>query len=193
VAGAVALAVAAVLALVWPRSDALPNPAGAGPALDSAVQAVPSPQPTARPIDLTRRPVTEPGAGRWLRVLNRLDDQRATAFARGDPHLLEAVYAARSAALDADRATLAAYRSRGLRLIGVRMQVLALRVVSTSQRRVVLHVVDRLDRVSAVDGAGLRTVLPADRPSAHRMVLAQRAGGWRVAAVGPAAGLSRGG
>jgi hypothetical protein len=190
VAAAVLLA-AAVVALVWPRSDALPSAAPAQPTPASA-ESPPSVPPVATPSDDTpRQPAVRPRAARWLHVLNRLDKRRATAFARGEPHLLATVYAARSAALDADRATLAAYRSEGLQLTGLRMRVLALQVVRAGPQRVVLHVVDRLDPVSAVDAEGRLADLPTDRPSARRIVLREHDSGWRIAAVGPPPVLSR--
>jgi hypothetical protein len=179
-----------VVALVWPRSDALPSAAPAQPTPASAESAPPSVPLVATPSDDTRRqPAVRPGAARWLHVLNRLDKRRATAFARGEPHLLTTVYAARSTALDADRATLAAYRSEGLQLAGLRMRVLALQVLRAGPQRVVLHVVDRLDPVSAVDAEGRLADLPTDRPSARRIVLRQHDSGWRIAAVGSATAL----
>ena len=188
---AVVLLAAAVVALVWPRSDALPSAAPAQPTPTSAESPAPSVPPVATPSDTHRQPAVRPRTARWLHVMNRLDKRRATAFARGEPHLLTTVYAARSTALDADRATLAAYRSEGLQLTGLRMRVLALQVVRAGPQRVVLHVVDRLDPVSAVDAEGRLADLPTDRPSARRIVLRQHDSGWRIAAVGPAPGLSR--
>jgi hypothetical protein len=128
----------------------------------------------------------DPGSSRvdalGLDVLRAWDERRAEAWSRADPAALGALYAAGSVAGRRDVAMLRAWTARGLRVRGMRMQVLALDVVLRHPRRLVLGVTDRLARAHAV-GPGVRYDLPRDAPSSHTVELVRVAGRWRVAAV----------
>ena len=73
------------------------------------------------------------------------------------------------------------YRERGLRVTGMRTQVLAARVLHESERRVVLLVTDVLVDAVAGDARRARWPLPHDHPSTRRVVLVRDRGSWRVA------------
>jgi len=114
-------------------------------------------------------------------VLGALDARRAAAFESARPELLEEVYAEPSLA-ERDRALLADYLSRGLRLHGGGMQRLSCRVVERTQDRLVLTVVDRLGP-TVVAGPGVHRQLPRDGADRREVTLTRAGSGWRVAAV----------
>lgn len=120
-------------------------------------------------------PARAPGA-----VLAAWDERRAAAWARGDADALADLYAPGSRSGATDVRLLRAYARRGLRVEGLSTQVLGLRVVERSPRRLVLVVTDRLVGGSAVGGAA-PVALPADRASTRRVVLAHQRGRWVVA------------
>jgi hypothetical protein len=127
-------------------------------------------------------------------VLHVWDRRRATAWARGDPAALRALDTRASVAGVRDAAMLRRWVRRGLVVHPLATQVLGARVLERSPTRLVLAVTDRLTRAVAV-GAGVRRVLPADRPSSWRLTLRRVAGDWRVGSVravsaprGPSAG-----
>lgn len=112
-------------------------------------------------------------------VLAEWDERRAAAWARGDAAALSDLYAPGSRSGAADVRLLRAYAERGLRVEGLTTQVLALRVLERSPRRLVLVVTDRVVGGSAVGGAAPVT-LPADRASTRRVVLVRQRGRWVV-------------
>jgi hypothetical protein len=113
-------------------------------------------------------------------VLAAWDERRADAWARGDATALADLYAPGSRSGAADVRLLQAYAGRGLRVEGLTTQVLGLRVVEQSPRRLVLVVTDRVVGGSAVGGAA-PVALPADRASTRRVVLVRRRATWVVA------------
>ena len=115
-------------------------------------------------------------------MLGAWDVRRAAAWAAGDEAALAALYTDGSAAGRRDRAMLGRYGARGLRVRGMRMQVLAGKVRSRTAGRIVLVVTDRLAHGFAV-GRGTRVVLPRDRATRRTIVLRRVAGEWRVAQV----------
>jgi len=117
-----------------------------------------------------------------LGVLRAWDVRRAAAWAAGDEAALAALYTDGSAAGRRDRAMLDRYVARGLRVEGLRMQVLAGSVRSRTAGRLVLEVTDRLAHAVAV-GPGVRVELPLDRASRRTVVLRWVAREWRVAQV----------
>lgn len=117
-----------------------------------------------------------------VRVLHDWDARRAAAWASGDPAALRPLYVAGSRTGRADRAALAAYVERGLRVPRLRFQVSSVDVVARSPGRLVLVVTDRLVTAVAV-GHGERWPLPADRWSRRVVSLREVGGGWRVAEV----------
>ena len=114
-------------------------------------------------------------------VLRAWDLRRAAAYAAGSPGRLRGLYARGAGASDVR--LLEGYRSRGWRVVDMRMQVLALAVTSRQPDRWRLRVTDRLARAVAVR-AGERVPLPRDRASTRVVTLVRGGDGvWRVAAV----------
>lgn len=126
----------------------------------------------------------EPGEDRTrvLDVLRIWDRARAQAWRRADPEALAALYTPGSRSGRADRALLAAYAERGLRVTGMRMQVADLDVVSASADRIELLVTDRLVGAVVV-GRRTRLALPHDGWSRRRLVLRRGPQAWRVVEV----------
>ena len=116
-----------------------------------------------------------------VRVLRAWDARRSRAYAHADGAALADLYVAGSRTGAAERAVLRGYRDRGLRVTGMRTQVLAARVLRESGRRLVLLVTDVLVDAVAGDGRRARWALPHDRPSTRRVVLVRERGSWRVA------------
>lgn len=135
------------------------------------------PRASARPAPPAVRTST-----RALEVLREWDARRASAWRHGDPDGLAALYTPGSRSGRHDRVLLAAYADRGLRVTGLRMQVLRLTVRSWGPDRIVVQVTDRLAGAVAVR-RDARIDLPADRPSTRLVALARVAGEWRVAEV----------
>jgi hypothetical protein len=127
-----------------------------------------------------------PGMSRDLpaaAVLRSWDRRRAAAYAAGAPGRLRALYVRGAGSSDVD--LLDRYRSRGWRVLGMRMQVLALTVTERDTGRLRLRVTDRLTGAVAVR-PGERVPLPRDRASTRRVTLLRgRDAVWRVAEVRP--------
>jgi hypothetical protein len=117
-------------------------------------------------------------------VLGSWDRARARAFATGDLAALRALYRPGSAAGTADVRLFRAYRARGLRIEGMRMQLLGVEVLHEGPHRLRLRVTDRLAAAVAV-GDGLRVPLPRDAASTRVVELRRRAAGarWQVSEV----------
>jgi hypothetical protein len=124
----------------------------------------------------------EPCAVRALGVLRGWDHRRARAWTTGRPARLTGLYTSGSRTAGRDVAMLGAYRARGLRVRGMRRQVLAVHVRTCGARRMSLLVTDRLVDAVAV-GHGNRTGLPPGQPKTRRVDLRREAGRWRVAEV----------
>jgi hypothetical protein len=77
---------------------------------------------------------------------------------------------------------LSAYVDRGLRVAGLRTQLLAVSVRRWRPGRVTVEVTDRMVGAEAV-GHGARIPLPRDRPSTRVVSLRRVSGSWRVADV----------
>jgi len=123
---------------------------------------------------------------RALAVLHRWDRARARAWARGDPVALARLYVPGSRAGRRDVAMLRTWSRRGLRVAGLRMQVLAAALVARDRGRLVLVVTDRLAGGAARAGP-VRRALPRDRPSTRRLVFRRVAGRWLLSSVQPRA------
>lgn len=123
------------------------------------------------------------GTAEALRLLRDWDRGRSAAYARGSAPQLRALYVPGAAVGAADLRVLHGWTRRGLRVSGMRTQVLALSVLGASPERVSLRVTDRLTGAVA-RGRGGRVLLPRDRASTRELTLVR--GGdrrWRMAAV----------
>jgi hypothetical protein len=139
----------------------------------------PRPEAAAGPV-VTAEPTTLPASD----VLRGWDQARSRAFAEGDVAALRRLYVDGSDAGTSDARLLRSYLARGLRVEGMRMQLLALEVLDQDPRRLRVRVTDRLTGAVAV-GRDSRTRLPRDQATT-RVVELRRAGpgsAWRVAAV----------
>lgn len=114
--------------------------------------------------------------------LRAWDERRSRAWAHGDVRALRRLYTPRSRSGRSDRAALAAYVDRGLRVTGLRTQLLAVEVGQQSARRWVLRVTDRMAGAVA-RGRGGSVVLPRDEPTTWRLVMRRVAGEWRVGEI----------
>jgi hypothetical protein len=153
------------------------SPAGSEPsapedgrrAAVAATAAAPTGHPARSAVDLVRS---------W-------DRRRAAAFAAGDRRALARLYVPGSRARTSDLALLAAYRQRGLRVSGMRMQLFDVEELARSPRRWQLRVTDRLvGRVALTSGVG-RVRLPRDRATVHEVTFQRvtREAPWRVLSV----------
>jgi hypothetical protein len=122
-----------------------------------------------------------------LMILRDWDRERSAAYASGSAARLRELYVPGAAVGAADLHVLRGWTGRGLRVGGMRMQVLALSVLGTSPDRVTLRVTDRLTGAVA-RGSGGPLLLPRDRASTRELTLVRGEGRWRVAAVHAAAG-----
>jgi hypothetical protein len=117
-----------------------------------------------------------------LSLLREWDRRRSQAWADGDAAVLIGLYTRASRTGRHDRAMLAAYAGRGLRVTGLRTQVLDAALRSWAPGRVTLEVTDRVVGGQAV-GGGVRISLPRDRPSTRVISLRHVADAWRVEEV----------
>ena len=115
-------------------------------------------------------------------VLAEWDRRRGAAWAAGDPDGLADLYAPGSRAGRQDVAMLRRWRDRGLRVTGLRMQVLDVHADEADGPRRELVVTDRLAGGEAV-GRRTRRLLPRDGWSTRRIVLERSDGTWRVVSV----------
>jgi hypothetical protein len=177
----VAVAAALAGAVWWAGSSADPKPSGSvssGPA--SSAPAFESLQVHA---PARSRPAVD--------VLHGWDLARARAYASGDVAGLRSLYVDGSTAGTTDARILRAFLRRGLRVEGMRMQLLAVEVLAHGRNRWRLRVTDRLHGAVAVAGSGpvagsgARTPLPRDEASTRTITLQRRqgVGQWQVARV----------
>lgn len=116
-------------------------------------------------------------------VLRSWDAQRSAAYAAGSVPMLRDLYVTGSRAGRSDVRLLRRWTGRGLRVEGMRTQVLGMQVLTRGDDRLVLRVTDRLVAATAVGAAGT-TPLPRDRADTRVLTLRRGSdGAWRVAAV----------
>ena len=117
-------------------------------------------------------------------VLARWDRARSAAWARGSPGQLRRLYLPGSSAGERDLQLLRRYADRGLRVEGLRVQVLAWSVVARRPDSLVLRVTDRVvGGVAVASDGSTRARLPADRPTERRLTLVRREGRWLMSRV----------
>lgn len=146
---------------------------------------------TSRPDGLVEPPPTSvraavPAPAPALAVLRDWDRRRADAWADADPGALARLYVPGSSAGASDVALLRRYRDRGYAVRGMRMQLLAARVLVLRPRLVRVEVTDRLARATAVGAT--EQVLPADAATTRVLVLRRVGGRWLMARVLPVSG-----
>lgn len=118
-----------------------------------------------------------PAGSRALRVLHDWDRRRARAWSDGSVHRLRMLYGRHSASGAADRAMLATYRQRGLRVLGMRRQTLAVRALHATGRRLTLRVTDRLVS-GVVVGDAIRQRLPRAGFESQTLTFRRSSRGW---------------
>lgn len=138
----------------------------------------------ARPAAVGAESSSGPSALRALGVLAAWSERRSRAWAAGSPEQVRSLYASARAAR-AELAIWRAYRRRGLRVVGLRSQVVAIRVLSQRRGRIALLVDERSVGGRIVgDGVPRQVALPQDRVDRRRVVLVRGAdAGWQVARV----------
>ena len=117
-----------------------------------------------------------------LALLREWDQRRAQAWTDGDATALAGLYTRGSHTGHHDRRMLAAYAARGLRVTGLRTQVLSGRVRSWAPDRISIEVTDRVWGARAV-GPGVQISLPRDRPSTRTVSLRRVDDVWLVEEV----------
>ncbi len=125
---------------------------------------------------------TSTGRGRAPDVVATLagwDARRAEAWAQADVEGLRDLYVAGSRTGRRDTRMLQAYADRGLRVHGLRTQVLRARVLRRDDRAAVVLVTDRMRGAVAV-GGDQPVSLPADRASTREITLRLVSGEWLV-------------
>ena len=132
--------------------------------------------------DADPEPVETRPTAEALSLLREWDHRRARAWADGDTAALAGLYTRGSRTGSHDRAMLAAYAARGLRVTGLRTQVLNATLRSWAPGRITLEITDRVVGAHAV-GRGVRIPLPRDRPSTRVISLRRVSGQWRVGEV----------
>jgi hypothetical protein len=175
-AASVLLMAATATLLVSVLSSSAPDPTREVRPVAGAAESAPSKQAGAA------APGPEGAEHRWRTVLSGLDALRARAYADLRPELLHRVYTPGSRVLQRDRALLLRYRQRGLRVVGLRVRLLALREDTRRDGRVVLRVRDRVTAGTLV-GATVRRRLPGDAADARAITLRRVDRRWRISAV----------
>lgn len=132
-------------------------------------------RPNAEPIEGTGRDSPERA------VLAAWDAGRSKAWAEGSVGDLRSLYVEGSAAGRRDAAMLSAYTARGLRVEGMRTQVLGFRVRRSSRARLVATVTDRVVGGQVVGRT--RSALPVDRPTTRTVTLRRVGGRWLMVSV----------
>lgn len=152
---------------------------GSGSAPEATIGAAPSPLP--------RSSVTEssvPSLSPAREVLREWDARREAAWADADDEALAALYVPGAVAGTRDVTLLRRWSARGVHVTRLEPQVLDLRVLRSTARRLVVRVTDRLGVLEArVEGDVV--TLPRDGPSTRRIELrrVRPAAPWRVASV----------
>lgn len=141
-----------------------------------------SPAPTGDEPEASAAPGAAAAAQSPVALLQEWDRRRAAAWAAGDAGALRALYVAGSLAGERDVEMLRRWRSRGLTVTALHVQVLSGRVLARRPGRLTVEVTERLAGASAAAG-GRRWRLPHGGVATRRVTLWRVRGGWRVARV----------
>lgn len=206
---AVLLAAAAgsVALLVSGAGDAGQDPAATarsvpvGPATSSfppstAVAAVATPTPaplataTLPPATVAPRaprPVATPStAADWRTLLAALDERRSDAYASADVRLIDSVYAP-GPDQRKDHDLVAGLAADKERVVGLRLNYLEVKVLTSSTRGATLDVIDELPAYQQLDASGALVKAYAGRPARRWVITLKRVSGeWRIAAISKA-------
>ncbi len=187
--------IAAVLAgRIWAAADRPGSPPVLQPARaatsSSPQSALGSAGPAAAPRPPGSAAARSPGSPgsrppvNWLSVLTRLDDRRNAAFANLDVTALADVYAARSAPLAADAASIRALAAAGARVEGLRLEVRSVQIFRRTPAGTTLRIVDWLAayEIVAADGRVLER-RPARGPLRWLVQMVPARDGWRIGTV----------
>ena len=117
-----------------------------------------------------------------VEVVNDWDAQRSAAWSNADVEALDHLYAPGAAVGRKDAGMLDAYVERGLRVQGLKTQLLAVEQIRVDEEMMVLRVTDRL-HAGTVVGPGVEQALPGDGVSTRRVTFRRFDGAWRVARV----------
>jgi hypothetical protein len=161
-----------------------PAPAGTAPVTAAADAPRAPTAPAAAPPEIAEASAPPTAAGELpaVTVLRRWDKKRARAYADGSVDALRELYRPGSDAGRDDVRLLRDYRDRGYRVVGMRMQLLAVDVLEHRAGLWRLRVTDRLVDAVAV-GHEQRIRLPHDQASTRVLTLVRYRGQWRVGAV----------
>lgn len=132
-------------------------------------------EPTALPRSVAV--AAEPVGSRALRILHGWDRRRARAWSHGSVPQLRALYGRSVPSGAADCAMLSAYRDRGLRVVGMRRQTLAVRQQHATGGELSVRVTDRLVSALAV-GDGTREPLPGGAFETQTLTFRRTSRGW---------------
>ena len=177
--GAVAVGVVAALsvaAVVRPSiGDASAASRAASP--QSSASAVITPAPA---LPTFSTPAAVASAPDWVSVMRELDRRRSSAFAAGDPALLDGAYAPGSPALARDRRLLTAYAAAGVRTDGLRTRISRTKVVAVSAQTVLLSVTDQIPAYRLVGSDGTTRQDPGRGERSWRVALRRVGHQWRT-------------
>lgn len=143
----------------------------------------PPPVGPSSPVAMVDRP--PPAEHRAAVVLREWDQRRARAYASGSVADLRALYAEDAPAGRRDVRLLRGYLDRGLVVLGLRVQVLALDVLRDAGPVLRVRVTDRVVGAEAMGPSGVLP-LPRDSPSTRTVTMRESAGGWVVVSVSAA-------
>jgi hypothetical protein len=117
----------------------------------------------------------------WSAVLAALDQTRSAAFAEADDDALDDVYAAGSPALARDSELSSQLRASGHTAEGVRLVPTSVEVVKSTDRRVVLRVVDVMPPYELVGAGGaVSSSRPGRGPARWVVTLVREGPAWQV-------------
>ncbi len=163
------------------------------PVTTPATHLTPPPTPRRTGAPPPRRASAGRSVAEWLATLRSLDVQRAQAFRTLDAATLDKIYVPGSPPWQADRALLADYRKRHIRIRGLQIHIDNASVAHQTRTTVTLRTTDHLAAGQAVDRTGTSTRLPPGTPTTHLITLtavppteSSSQPGWRIRSIEPA-------